>query len=278
MNVGEHRGRTETVVVKSWEKFQAYIEALDDERGRKAWDELWFRGQSDAEWRLQTTLERRTSTLRAVSTYLNRIAEIKPTIETFTGAAFELPERVEVENACREYDLFDFWLRRSATYLAHLRHCGFPSPLLDWSRSPYVAAYFAFARASPDADVAIFAYRERANNAGFKISGSDTPQIVSFGPILKTHRRHFRQQSRYTTCMKWGDSQWFFEPHDSVFGQKDNLQQDYLWKITIPGKERLKAMRFLDKFNLNDFTLFDSEEGLLEMLAMRVIDMRQEGF
>ncbi|MGX4771090.1 FRG domain-containing protein [Bradyrhizobium guangdongense] len=274
VNVDGQRSRTETVHVESWEKFQAYIEALDDESGRKAWDELWFRGQSDAEWRLQTTLERRTSQLRAVSAYLNRIGEIKPTIETFTERAFELPEPMEVESTCRQYDGFDFWLRRSATYLAHLRHCGFPSPLLDWSRSPYVAAYFALARAKPDGNAAIFAYRERANTAGFKVSGSDAPQIVSFGPILKTHRRHFRQQSRYTACVKWEDSQWYFEPHDSVFGQRDKLQQDYLWKITIPGTERLKVMSFLDKFNLNDFTLFDSEEALLEMLAMRVIDMR----
>jgi hypothetical protein len=117
-------------------------------------------------------------------------------------------------------------LRHSATYLAHLRHCGFPSPLLDWSKSPYVAAYFAFARAKHDGDVAIFAYRERANSAGFKISGSDTPQIVSFGPIVKTHKRHFRQQSRYTACIRWESDRWFFEPHDNVFGQKDNLQQD----------------------------------------------------
>jgi hypothetical protein len=37
----------------------------------------------------------------------------------------------------------------------------------------------------------------------------------------------------------------------------------------------MNALRHLDKFNLNDFTLFDSEESLLEMLAMRVIDMRE---
>ena len=92
---------------------------------------------------------------------------------------------------------------------------------------------------------------------------------------MKTHRRHFRQQSRYTACVRWENGQWFFEPHDSVFGQKDNLQQDLLWKITIPAKERVKALSFLDKFNLNEFTLFDGEEALLEMLAMRVIDMRE---
>jgi hypothetical protein len=35
-------------------------------------------------------------------------------------------------------------------------------------------------------------------------------------------------------------------------------------------------MRYFDKFNLNEFALFDTEEGFLEMLAMRLIDMREE--
>jgi hypothetical protein len=56
---------------------------------------------------------------------------------------------------------------------------------------------------------------------------------------------------------------------------KDHLQQNLLWKMTVRAKERQKAIRHFDKFNLNEFTLFDSEEGLLEMLTARVIDMRE---
>jgi hypothetical protein len=63
-------------------------------------------------------------------------------------------------------------------------------------------------------------------------------------------------------------------PHETVFYQRDGLNQDLLWKITVPASERMKALRYFDKFNLNEFTLFDTEEGLLEMLATRVIDMR----
>jgi hypothetical protein len=267
----EPASRTQFLPMDSWEQFQTEVEKFEDPT-RRVWDEVWFRGQSNADWKLRTTLERRSASVRAVSSYLNLISEIKPAIESFTGAAFDFPHRMEIEKTCSEYDRFDFALREYTTYLAHLRHCGFPSPLLDWSKSPYVAAYFAFAQAKHDGDVAIFAYRERPN--AFKAGGADTPQIVSFGPIVKTHKRHFRQQSRYTCCMRWAD-QWYFEPHDSVFGVTDHLKQDALWKITLPANERTKALRFLDKFNLNEFTLFDSEEALLEMLAMRVIDMRE---
>jgi hypothetical protein len=44
--------------------------------------------------------------------------------------------------------------------------------------------------------------------------------------------------------------------------------------MSIPASERLKVLRFCEKVNLNDFTLFDSEEALLEQLAMKVFDLR----
>jgi len=265
--------RTSEQRLSSWEEFQQRV-ARFEEPARKQWDEVWFRGQSDAGWPLSTSLERRSRKTRSVADYLNLIAEIQPAIETFTGSQFSIPDPSELEQACREYDPFPFEkkLRERATYLAHLRHGGFPSPLLDWTLSPYVAAYFAFHNARHNGDVAIYAYREWASQ--FKVGGVDDARIVSFGPIIKTHKRHFRQQSRYTCCVQFEDGKWFFAPHDAVFGQKDHLKQDLLWKMTIPASERLKVLRFCDKANLNEFTLFDTEEGLLEMQAMRVFDLR----
>jgi hypothetical protein len=254
----------------SWEEFENEIKRFED-LTRKLWDEVWFRGQSDAYWLLTTTLERRSPSLGDVASYLRVISEIKPAVETFTGHTFETIKPQDIEEACREFDRFHFRLGESFTYMAHLRHAGFPSPLLDWSHSPYVAAYFAFARAKGDGNVAIYAYRERPDN--MKVGGTDS-QILSFGPNIKTHKRHFRQQSRYTACVAYIHGKWQFMPHDGVFYQRDGLNQDLLWKITVPASERMKALRYFDKFNLNEFSLFDSEEALLEMLATRFIDMR----
>jgi FRG domain len=259
------------LILKSWEEFQERAEQFDDPN-RKVWDEIWFRGQADAQWPLHTTLERRSGKIRFVAEYLRLIGEIKPAIESFGGVDFQLPAREEIEIRCRQYDLFHWFLLDAITYMAHLRHGGFPSPLLDWTSSPYVAAYFAFSRAKHNGEVAVYAYRERPNN--MKIGGSNLPQILSFGPLLKTHKRHFRQQSRYTICVRFEDGQWLFKPHDEVFGMKDDRNQDLLWKMTIPASDREKALHHFDKFNLNEFTLFDTEEGLLEMLATRVIDTR----
>jgi len=263
--------RTSEQRLSTWEEFRAYAADFEDATG-EPWNEIWFRGQSDAGWPLSTSLERRSAKTRAVDNYLSLIGEIQPAIETFTSSQFLMPDRHELEHACRQHDGFEQKLRGCATYLAHLRHGGFPSPLLDWTLSPYVAAYFAFQNARHDGEVAIYAYLEWASRS--KVWGADDARIVSFGPIIKTHKRHFRQQSRYTSCVQFENGKWFFAPHDAVFGQKDRFRQDLLWKFTIPANERLKVLRFCDKVNLNEFTLFDTEEGLLEMQAMRVFDLR----
>jgi len=151
-----------------------------------------------------------------------------------------------------------------------LRHNGFPSPLLDWSASPYVAAFFAFLKPEGE-NVAIYAYSEMPNN--MKIGGSDLSQISALGPIVKTHHRHFRQQSGYTICGKFiANSGWYFAKHQEIF-DRNEPNQDLLWKIIIPSRERIKVLAELSLMNINSFSLFNSEESLMEMLAVERFDL-----
>jgi hypothetical protein len=65
---------------------------------------------------------------------------------------------------------------------------------------------------------------------------------------------------------------WAFYPHQQMV--IEGIEgQDVVWKIVIPNSERAKVLRNLDKYNLNAFSLFDSEEGLMETLAIREIDL-----
>jgi hypothetical protein len=81
------------------------------------------------------------------------------------------------------------------------------------------------------------------------------------------------QQSVYTVCGTFdADMGWRFASHHAVFnlGRSD---QDVLWKIVVPASERIKVLKLLDRFNLNKYSLFGSEEGLMETLAFRHLDL-----
>ena len=58
------------------------------------------------------------------------------------------------------------------------------------------------------------------------------------------------------------------EHNDTVFS-KGRKQQGFCWKYTIPATERTKVLRILDEHNLNAFSLFGSEESMMETLATR---------
>ncbi len=259
----------EVMEVRTWEQCASKLRKIQSENS-KSLTGVWFRGLSSADWHLTTTLERRHPQKRfTVEEYYGLTAAILPEVENFTGERWERPAWSSKRGFVQQF-------RRPATfgYMAHLRHHGFPSPLLDWTRSPYIAAYFAFADARPEKDkkVAIFAYSETPKN--FKGTSSDRPQIVPHGGFgVRTHTRHFRQQSCYTMCVERSDGVWRFEPHQRVFDVGDG-QQDRLYKIKIPCSERTKVLRLFDQFNLNDFSLFASGESLMETLAFRYIDQK----
>jgi len=93
------------------------------------------------------------------------------------------------------------------------------------------------------------------------------PVMVRYGQYVKTDRRHVLQQSDYTLCFNF-DDECRFERYDKVFDE-GHRQQGICWKFTIPVSEQKKVLKLLDEFNVNAFSLFGSEESLMEMLAVR---------
>jgi FRG domain len=108
--------------ISTWEEFKEFVNTLDRTR-------YIFRGQGYNKWRLCTSFHgtRRASLNRYSTLDLNELHVI-----------------ISAQTA-----MFDFNNPlQFAAFLNLAQHHGYPTPLLDWTRSPYVAAFFAF-RALP---------------------------------------------------------------------------------------------------------------------------------
>lgn len=265
--------------LKTWEEFEERITDISSKRAikKKSTDlsvsSLLFRGEANQNYPqpLSTTLERYTKKKQSLVAYYKTISIAKMEIETFTEKKWDIMKIQNYEEWCKDRSNL-FKTHPGYGYMAHLRHHGFPSPLLDWTRTRYIAAYFAFSKIEESVkNVSIYIYCERYGDG--KCSQSNKPTIVSYGHNVKSHPRHYRQQSEYTICVVQENSTLYYANHKKVF-EKNERQQDVLWKFNIPVTERAKVINLLDRYNLNAFSLFGSEKSLMETIALKELYLR----
>lgn len=156
-------------------------------------------------------------------------------------------------------------------FMIYLRHHGFPSPLLDWSRSSYVTAFFAFAH-QPDSRceaVAVYAFQEYLDYV--KIFSGDGARIIGLGPYVVTHERHYAQQCEYTICKKPVNEEYLYCNHEEALCDRV-VPQDSLTKYIIPVTGRRRFLRKLESMNIHAYSLFRDETSLMQTLAYREIE------
>ena len=230
----------------SWRKFREGLDAYHDlsvlDRGR-----YLFRGQADASWPIRSTLQRFVEQLGAESVDLVKARLSEQFLKTsvgLSGGARLSTETVEIQELLA-------------------RHHGLPSSILDWTRSPYVAAYFAFAdpiheSGTPPEKVCIWSFDlgkldsdHVANDVLDQIDVIDSPSAIESNP------RAIEQDSVFIRLA-----------HD-VKGL-DELVGGAMTKFVLPRSERTRVLGLLDTMRINKRTLFRDLDAAAATATLRV--------
>lgn len=232
--------------IKDWEQYKTYVATLEGRRNL-------FRGQNQPK-RLRTSFHRsgRADLIRFLR---EDVQALHKHLSARTKHVFNL------ENPNENGAFFNL-----------IQHHGYPTPLLDWTYSPYVAAFFAYrgisnedaARASSDDKVRILVF----DQAQWKKDINQLYQLVSarlhlsIGEFLAIENERMIPQQAASTVTNIDDIESYIQLRETNGSQ-------YLTAIDLPVSERKKVICELGYMGITAGAMFPGLDGACEELKER---------
>ncbi len=227
--------------VASWEKFIEIMRLPEHNRVR---GEMVYRGQRGYDWHLSSTLSR-----------MYNSGSVPPAHQEDLLIQFRLAMRgrgLDVGKLEEE----EIW--------AFGQHHGLRTPLIDWTKSPYVALFFAFEEPDPADSVnqsrVVFCLNMAAIRADQDMRG------WIFEPTHHENARLVNQAGLFTVTPSGSDnivSAILNNLTDSELIDPDSAEDvaKYISKVHIPNDKRPECLNTLRKMNIHHANLFPDPGG-----------------
>jgi hypothetical protein len=239
-----------TFRLASWSHFFDFLEAEVFHPSSSRTHSYIWRGQRIKKWDLSSSLDRLLLKLGLLDSKPDDLKDrLKDHLESFKyatrGRRGPTPASL-LEN--------DWW--------ALGQHLGLATPLLDWTRSPFAAAYFAFELNDPTDFRVVCGLDQNA----VKLRNNDLlegeslekgrPRVIEFIDPMSDENQRLVSQGGLFTRAPVGIS-----IEDWVADEFRGSSATVLLKIEIPDEDRLTCLRTLERMNINHLSLFPDLSG-----------------
>jgi hypothetical protein len=235
----------EEVVFQDWEHFKNKISEHLFPNGMFRRGKFLFRGHSDPLWKLTPTFDR----MFANQSRARRLLIADDLLSRFKRAleGFKVPPEARASDSM---------------LLALGQHYGLPTRLLDWTESPYIAAFFAFNRTklwgAADRQVTVWVL-DSENPIWSTHYGVEIIDVPSFG-----NRRIRNQSGKFTLSRTPFEA---LEDYVHAHGDADGALKRY----TLPASESTRALADLDAMGIHHATVYPEIEGAAQMALFRTV-------
>ena len=237
--------------LSGWADFSSFLDAEVFIHEGKAEHSCIWRGQRSHVWSLSSSLDRLFEDLAYLSESPSKLEQhSKDHLEQFKYAA-----RGRRGTAPAKLDENEWW--------ALGQHFGLATPLLDSSRSPFAAAYFAFEESRTDSgyravfglDIEAVQAKNAELNEGPSVETGRLPILEIIDPLSDENPRLVSQGALFTRSpLGTPVEQWVAQAFE---GSKARV----LLKIEIPTGSRTECLRGLNRMNINHLSLFPDLSG-----------------
>ena len=247
-------------MIKNLKQFDEEVERIKVKLADSS--KLLYRGQTDSSWKIQSSLERIGKEEISCKAYYSYIDKLKPLINPLIKNKFI--RKTTSSGYPFKFDEYEkgSWALPEMEYLTYLRHHGFPTPIIDWTGSYYIALFFAcenFVNSKTNGKV--FVYNEIIHG---RLSGTEIPGLRKIGKYVETDKRHFAQQSQYLIPVIY-EEEWKLIAFKRVI-EDDTNRYDFV-EIEIANEAKMSIIKELRRMNINRYTMYLDEDSLIRNFA-----------